>query len=146
MDGIDVCCNDDQIDTMYINFATIDALFGDCEICTVNLKKMWCEFTCNPYQKYFIDYTGLWEKDDIPDFGEDLANITYRMGSDAACDLYNACKKNPFVASLASGQSAPGFLQFMGTNSRETGKTNIRFEYCNDEDRCMTEQMYPCDL
>ena len=81
-DGKDVCCNDDQIDTLYINFQTIDALFGDCPLCTTNLKRMWCEFTCNPYQKYFIDYTGLWPKEQVPDYGFDLANMTYRIGSD----------------------------------------------------------------
>ena len=48
-DGVDVCCADDQIDAMYANFATIDALFGDCPICGINLKRMWCEFTCSPY-------------------------------------------------------------------------------------------------
>ena len=88
----------------------------------------------------------MWLADDNPDFENDLANLTYRLYGDVACDLFNSCKKNPFVASLASGQSAPGFLQFMGTNSRETGKTNIRFEYCTDENSCMHETMFPCDL
>ena len=69
-----------------------------------------------------------------------------RIGNDVACELFQACKKNPFVATLASGQSAPGFMQFMGTNAVQTGKTDITFRYSNSEDDSMIKKMYPCDM
>ena len=31
------------------NFRSIDSVFGeDCSICAVNLKRMWCDYTCHP--------------------------------------------------------------------------------------------------
>ncbi len=53
-----LCCNDDQVEIMckntednFIanNFRSIDLVFGnDCSICASNLKRMWCDYTCNP--------------------------------------------------------------------------------------------------
>jgi len=40
-----------------------------------------------------------------------------RIGTEMSCEMFKSCKKNPFVATLASGQSAAGFLQFMGKNA-----------------------------
>jgi hypothetical protein len=118
-----------------VNFKTIDSLFGNCAFCNTNLKRFWCEFTCHPYQKYFMNYNALIEK--YPDVDFPVANLTMYIGNDVACDLFNACKKNPFVATLASGQSAPGFMQFMGTNAVQTGKTDITFRYFNDPEASM---------
>jgi hypothetical protein len=69
-----------------------------------------------------------------------------RIGSQMTCDLFNSCKKNPFVATLASGQSAAGFLKFMGQNAVQTGKTIVNFEFSNDPDESMVDEMFPCDL
>ena len=38
MVGKEVCCDDDGILVMYENFKTIDSLFGDCLLCSTNLK------------------------------------------------------------------------------------------------------------
>lgn len=83
--------------------------------------------------------------DDYPGVDFPVANLTMVIGNGVACDLFNACKKNPFVATLASGQSAPGFMQFMGTNAVQTGKTDITFRYSNDEESSMITKMYACD-
>ncbi|CAI2371284.1 unnamed protein product [Moneuplotes crassus] len=120
----ELCCNDDQILVMYNNFKTIDSLFGNCLICSINLKRFWCEYTCSPYQFYFLDSHSQVRVDDV-DYP--VLNQTMRMGNDVACGIFESCKKNPFVASLASGQSAPGFLEFMGSNAVQTGKIIIFF-------------------
>lgn len=42
------------------NFIQIDTVFGlDCPICAVNLKRMWCEYSCSPNKANF----GKFEKD-----------------------------------------------------------------------------------
>ena len=51
--GKEVCWNDDQVLIMYNNFKSIDSLFGNWLICSLNLKRFWCEYTCSPYQYYF---------------------------------------------------------------------------------------------
>lgn len=124
--NMDLCCNDDQILTMYNNFKTIDSIFGNCQLCSTNLKRFWCQYTCSPYQLYMLD---SYDQIHVPDVDFLVLNQTFRVGNDVACDLFNSCVKNPYVASLASGQSAQGFLEFMGTNAVQTGRVKISFEY-----------------
>jgi hypothetical protein len=47
---------------------------------------------------------------------------------------------------LASGQSAPGFLEFMGSNAVQTGRVKISFEYNNDPDQSLIIDMHPCNM
>ena len=66
----ELCCNDDQAEILSknknksqeyhldANFIQIDTVFGiDCPICAVNLKRMWCEYTCNPNKANFGNIT-----------------------------------------------------------------------------------------
>ena len=54
----ELCCNDDQIEILANNFKELDSVFGvDCPICSLNLKIMWCHYTCNPKQANFV--TGI---------------------------------------------------------------------------------------
>ena len=106
--GMEVCCSDDQISLMVANFKTIDQLFGECEICSMNLKKFWCGFTCDPYQASFVK---PYEQIEYQDKGL-ILNMTMTIGGELACTLFNSCKKNSFIATLASGTSAPAFMQF----------------------------------
>ena len=138
----EVCCNDDQILLMYNNFKTIDSLFGNCLICSINLKRFWCEFTCSPYQYYFVD---AFEQIKVKDVDYPVLNLTMRIGNDLAWDIFYSCKKNPYVATLASGQSAAGFLEFMGSNAVQTGKVKISFDFNPNEERSLIKEMYPCD-
>ena len=69
-----------------------------------------------------------------------------RIDNDIACDIFNSCKKNPFVATLASGQSAPGFLEFMGSNAVQTGKVKITFDFDNNPQESLVMDMYACDM
>jgi hypothetical protein len=143
MVGQEVCCNDDQILVMYNNFKTIDSLFGNCLICSINLKRFWCEYTCNPYQYYFLD---SFEQIHVDDVDYLVLNQTMRISNDIACDIFKSCNKNPFVATLASGQSAPGFLEFMGSNAVQSGKVKISFTFDNDPEKSLVDEMYPCDM
>ncbi len=53
----DVCCTEYQSQSLVNNFALIDNTFGSandgCDMCAINLKKFWCEYTCNPNQSEF---------------------------------------------------------------------------------------------
>lgn len=143
LDGKEVCCDDDQILLMYNNFKTIDSLFGDCSLCSANLKRFWCEYTCNPHQDYFVD---SFEQERVPEVDYPVLIQTVRVESSVVCGLYNSCKKNPFVSQLASGQSAVGFLDFMGANAVQTGKVKIGFDFTDDPDNTLFMDMFPCDM
>jgi hypothetical protein len=46
-----------QVMLLDANFIQIDTVFGlDCPVCAVNLKRMWCEYTCNPNKARFGKY------------------------------------------------------------------------------------------
>jgi len=139
----ELCCNDDQILVMYNNFKTIDSLFGNWLLCSINLKRFWCEYTCNPYQYYLLDSHGQVK---VSDVDYPVLNQTMRISNDIACDIYSSCNKNPYVATLASGQSAIGFLEFMGSNAVQTGKVKISFAFDNDEEKSLSLDMYPCNM
>ena len=143
LSGKEIWCNDDQILVMYSNFKTIDSLFGDCLLCSTNLKRFWCEYTCSPYQWYFVD---SFEQIKDPDVDYPVLNQSMRVESSVVWDLYNSCKKNPFVTSLASGQSAVGFLEFMGSNAVQTGKVKINFDFTSDPENTLMMDMYAWDM
>lgn len=71
--------------------------------------------------------------------------MTMRIGNDVACDIFYSCNKNPYVATLASGQSAAGFLEFMGSNAVQSGKVKVSFKFDNDDEKSMIDSMYPCN-
>ncbi len=51
-----ICCNDDQVQIMVSNYKQIDSVFSiDCPICGINLKRMWCEYTCNTSKYKFVE-------------------------------------------------------------------------------------------
>lgn len=79
--GQELCCNDDQILVMYNNFKTIDSLFGNCAICSINLKRFWCEYTCSPYQAYMVE---VHEQVHVPDVDYLVLNQTMRIANDLA--------------------------------------------------------------
>ena len=47
--GMGLCCVADQANVMDVNFNSIDSVFGkESGTCGVNLKILWCHFTCDP--------------------------------------------------------------------------------------------------
>lgn len=53
----DACCSNGQNILLTNNFETLGYIFGNeyggCDICAINLKRLWCEFTCSPNQSDF---------------------------------------------------------------------------------------------
>lgn len=47
--GMGLCCVGDQANIMDVNFNSIDSVFGkESGTCGVNLKILWCHYTCDP--------------------------------------------------------------------------------------------------
>ena len=81
----------------------------------------------------------------VKDVDYPVLNMTMRISNDLAWDIFYSCKKNPYVATLASGQSAAGFLEFMGSNAVQSGKVKISFDFDSNPDQSLIKEMYPCD-
>lgn len=80
------------------NFATLNGVFGkDCPLCAVNMKKMWCEYTCNPEQFRFIKPTGHHMD---PDMKKDCTTVTVSLDPAMACNMFNSCKKTSYISQL----------------------------------------------
>lgn len=88
------CCNDDQVAVMDANFGSIDALFGYCPLCAMNLKQFWCNFTCDPNQSMVNNVTGFGTTPD----GYDVIYLNITVNPQVSCDLWEACKKIPFAS------------------------------------------------
>ena len=135
--GKPVCCNKNQRDalcnvskvtlTIAKDFQDLDILFGtDCPICAVNMKRLWCEFACNPNQSDFTtagDYTKV--KIGPKEYAALL--MDFHISLNTTCNLYASCSKIPEISMMAS--SAMGFLQFQGDHSVERGNTIINMVF-----------------
>ena len=112
-----LCCNDDQIAIMTHNYQQIDSVFGkDCPLCALNLKKLWCMYTCGPQKVEYV--TGLGYKE--IGSGEERKNFTevyFSVDEDMACTIFQSCKKVSLIAQ-ASVQSSIAFLDFLVGNIR----------------------------
>lgn len=56
--GGDVCCNEYNAKLTADNLKSVDGAFasssGGCDICAINLKRLWCEYACSPRQGEFL--------------------------------------------------------------------------------------------
>lgn len=75
---------------MSANFITSDAVFGDVGMCAVNLKKLWCEYTCNPNQSQFVNATGY--------NNLNFTDVLFSVNEDFACTVFRSCRKVSLVA------------------------------------------------
>ena len=93
-----VCCNDDQVAIMTSSFKQIDSIFGhDVPICGVNLKKMWCEYTCNAVKTNFVK--GIGEKTiEVGGENKTFTEVVFSVDEDMACTLFKSCQKVALIA------------------------------------------------
>ena len=55
--GDELCCSQDQVDTLGSNFVGLELVYGNCPACYSNLKRLFCEMTCSPLQYRFMNVT-----------------------------------------------------------------------------------------
>ena len=84
-----VCCNDDQVSIMTSSFQQIDSIFGNSvPLCGVNLKKLWCEYTCNPNKINFVDGVGETTIKNDDGVNVTYTEVTFYVDEDMACTLF----------------------------------------------------------
>lgn len=110
-----LCCTDDQVTMIKDNFATLNGVFGkDCPICAVNMKKMWCVYTCDPQQYKFTWVTGHHHDDAI---NKECTTVTIFLDSAMACKMFKSCQKTSYISQLQLS-SSKAFLDFQGSNAK----------------------------
>jgi hypothetical protein len=125
------------------NFATIAGVFGkDCPICGVNMKKMWCEYTCSPLQYKFVEYTGH-HFDDV--VNRECTTVTIFLDPGMACQMFKSCQKTSYISQLQLS-SSKAFLDFQGSNAKVKSASILSFDLSRSkkEDMLSTE-VYDCN-
>ena len=114
--GLPLCCVDDQAKIMENNFGQIDTVFGlESGACGVNLKILWCHYTCDPKQNDFIAYGGIKQVPQADGSMKNFTKVTFAVNEDYACTIFRSCRKVSLVAQ-ADLQSSKAFLDFLGVN------------------------------
>ena len=69
--GDNVCCNQYNAKLTQENLKQVDGAFssgsGGCDICAINLKRLWCEYACSPRQADFLKVSKEYYEYDDPE-------------------------------------------------------------------------------
>jgi hypothetical protein len=91
-----ICCGSDNAQIMQFNYDQLDAVFfPDCPICATNLKRMWCEYACNPIKGNFI--TTMDPPDQTFD-GVTYTNVNVNIDVTYSCGIFKSCEKESYIA------------------------------------------------
>lgn len=133
-----VCCNNDQNTLLKNSFNLINFTFGSgangCDLCGANLMRFWCHFTCSPNQANFVSaFDHILVPDPFtPGLNVTVLNVTFKIDPNTACEMYQSCKKTPYVTEVSAMNSAEGLLNFLGSNAVATGLEKIIMIYSNN--------------
>ena len=146
--GQEVCCTNDQNAAMFYKFFLLDNTFGHlaggCDICSANMKLMWCYFTCSPNQSNFVSagaQTVVPSPVDNTPITIMLNNFTVTNG--LSCEIYESCQKCPYVTEVSAMQSPQGFLEFQGYEGIPIGLLWTTF-YFDDGPAALDLSFLPC--
>ena len=133
--GKDYCCNKPQDDVLSSNFQQLDNLFGSkgggCDICSVNLKILWCLQTCDPNQSSFVSVSPA--KEYIIDGKKiQLVPINFKINKSSNCALFKSCKKTKYASQVSAMSNAIGFTTFQGAQAYIRQPVYIQFEYVEE--------------
>lgn len=114
-----VCCNDIQNNAMLYKYVLLDNTFGHtvggCDMCSANMKLMWCYFTCSPNQGNFVSAGPQVVVPSPIDNSPILIMLNnFTVTNDLSCQIYESCQKCPYVTEVSAMQSPQGFLEFQG--------------------------------
>ena len=84
---------------MDVNFNSIDSVFGkESGTCGVNLKILWCHYTCDPQQINFLKYGCIKEVKHDDGSSTNFTEVTFAVNEDYACTIFRSCRKVSIVA------------------------------------------------
>ncbi|KZT19295.1 multidrug efflux transporter AcrB transmembrane domain-containing protein [Neolentinus lepideus HHB14362 ss-1] len=114
-----VCCTQDQVETLYDNLKTAEAIISSCPACRNNFRSFYCTFTCSPDQGSFLNVTET-QKSRTGETA--VKSVDFFVGQRFAEGFFDSCKSVQFGASNGYAMDFIGggakdykaFLKFMG--------------------------------
>ena len=152
----DVCCSEDQLDTLSEQLAMAEGMLASCPACWQNFKRFWCQFTCSSTQGNFIQIENAspCSTDDWPEPNNAKNGAMAGCGGTVSAErnistiqtvrvlvdrgyaerLYRSCKDVTVAASgqkamsMAFGNSndAASFLSFQGIAAYASGQNPLK--------------------
>jgi hypothetical protein len=102
---------------------------------------MWCAYTCSPVQSTFVQAVGYSYAGAADGYYYAVDNFT--VDPFYACTMFTSCVKTTFIAE-ASLQSSEAFLDFLGLNGKDTGKSIISFNFNTNHSISLLTDVYDC--
>ena len=115
----DVCCDNDQLDTLGTNLKRAESIISTCPACKENFFNLFCTFSCSPNQSLFVNITQTATSSSKKLIVTELDNIwSDRYGK----GFYDSCKDVKFGATGGKAMDFIGggaknytaFLKFLG--------------------------------
>ena len=102
--GQHTCCSTKQIETLSNNLETMAQMTTRCPACWHNMRRLYCQLTCNRDQSVYMDPNTI--------IGKAILNINYYVSPTFKQDLFDSCKdvnfpgNNEKVLNLLCGTTA----------------------------------------
>lgn len=115
----DVCCEEEQVDTLKKNLKLAESIIASCPACKENFFNIFCTFTCSPDQSLFINVTETGKATNGKDIVTELDNIwskEYQSGFYDSCkEVKNGASGGKAIAFIGGGaKNYTEFLKFLG--------------------------------
>lgn len=149
----DICCAEDQVDSLKSNLDKATTFINACPACKENFYNLFCTFTCSPDQSLFINVTQTEPKGD-KFLVTELDNL---VPDEYGSTFYDSCKDVKFGATNGKAMDFIGggarnytdFLKFLGHKSLLGSPFQINFPRPDkgkfpDMDG-MKSNAYPCN-
>ena len=114
----DVCCTEEQVETLESNLKKAQNIISACPACKTNFFDLFCTFSCSPDQSLFINVTQTVPKNDK----FLVTELDHLISDDFGTGFYDSCKDVKFGATGGRAMEFIGggaknftsFLKFLG--------------------------------
>ena len=66
-------------------------------ICALNLKKLWCEYTCGENKVMYVNGTG-YKNVSIGNKFREMTEVSFSVDEGTACSIFRSCRKVSMIA------------------------------------------------
>lgn len=130
----ELCCTKEQVTNLRNNLKKAENLIASCPACRKNFDNLFCQFTCSPNQREFINVT---DTQLSMDKKEIVSELSFFIDPEWASQFYDSCKNVKFSATNGYAMDLIGggatnyteFLKFLGDEKPMLGGSPFQINY-----------------
>ena len=150
----ELCCTKEQVTNLRNNLKKAENLIASCPACRKNFDNLFCQFTCSPNQREFINVT---DTQLSMDKKEIVSELSFFIDPEWASQFYDSCKNVKFSATNGYAMDLIGggatnyteFLKFLGDEKPMLGGSPFQINYIYEvnESKFITfdDAVYACN-